>query len=291
MEQNNYTLERVWTKWFANEGGEMMQNKSIYVSLFSIVLVLSLAGCSSVSQVENTGKQESKSRHDVHWSYDGETGSNQWGTLDSSYSPCLNGTEQSPINIDPSKVKADPAAANMQINYKPAIFSFIHNGHTIQANPITQNNSIVLDGKEYPLVQFHFHKPSEHQLNGKESAVELHLVHKNEKGKLAVLGVLLNEDSTNEIISKVWAHLPKQKGQTENVDQPINLIKLLPENKTSFRYNGSLTTPPCSEGVKWIVFENTMAMSKEQVEAFGKIFPDNHRPVQPINVREVMKDE
>ena len=149
---------------------------------------------------------------------------------------------------------------------------------------------IVVDNKEYKLVQFHFHTPSEHQFNGKNFAMELHFVHKDENNQLAGLGLMIKEGTENTYLKKAWNVLPTEK-TIENVKlaEPIDLMSLLPKNKNSFRYNGSLTTPPCSEAVKWVVLKEPIEMSKEQIDKFRKIFPDNHRPVQPLNEREVYR--
>jgi carbonic anhydrase len=180
---------------------------------------------------------------------------------------------------------------NIQIQYKPTPFSLVNNGHTVQANASTPANSIVVEGKEYKLAQFHFHTPSEHQFNGEHYDMELHLVHQDANGKLAVLGVMIQEGKQNEKLASVWEALPQEETENDvSVDEPVDLQALLPADQTSFHYNGSLTTPPCSEGVKWIVFEQPMEMSKEQIQAFQQIFPDNHRPVQPLNEREIIKN-
>lgn len=227
----------------------------------------------------------------AQWSYVEETGPEHWGELDSSYSACINGNEQSPINIEASKAVTSEELGNIEIQYEPTHFSIVNNGHTIQANPKTQSNSIVVDDIEYKLAQFHFHTPSEHQFNGQNLDMELHLVHQNAKGELAVLGVMIQEGKENEALASIWDVLPETETEKDmDIKEPVDIQALLPSNQTTFFYNGSLTTPPCTEDVKWMVYEEPIEMSKEQIQAFQEIFPDNQRPVQSLNDREVFKE-
>ncbi|WP_394231331.1 carbonic anhydrase [Niallia oryzisoli] len=232
---------------------------------------------------------EVNSSHASEWSYEGKTGPKHWGELDPAYSTCAKGKEQSPINIEASQLIESTSPEKMIIQSEPTTFTLVNTGHTIQANPITKRNVIVLDGKTYSLEQLHFHTPSEHQFNGKNFAMEFHLVHKDPYGKLAVLGVMVQEGSENEILAAAWNALPKKELDKSIVKEPIDVKTLIPHNQTGFHYNGSLTTPPCTEGIKWIVFEQPIQMSKNQIQVFKGIFPDNHRPVQPINQREIIK--
>jgi carbonic anhydrase len=226
----------------------------------------------------------------AHWSYEGETSPEYWGDLDPVNSACVNGNEQSPINIEFSQVENEKAAEDLQINYKPTSFSLMNNGHTVQANAASGSNSILIEGKEYKLAQFHFHTPSEHQFNGQNYEMELHLVHKDADGKIAVLGVMIQEGEENKSLAAVWDILPKEETEKDIfLNEPVDLKALLPEDRTAFHYDGSLTTPPCTEEVKWIVFEKSIEMSKEQIEAFRQIFPDDHRPVQSLKNRKVIK--
>ncbi|MEC5423882.1 carbonic anhydrase family protein [Virgibacillus sp. C22-A2] len=236
-------------------------------------------------------EQEVDSEQLAHWSYEGETGPEHWGNLDPSYAACVDGSEQSPINIEFSQVEASEKLENIEIQYQPASFSLVNNGHTVQANATEKGNSIIAEDQEYQLVQFHFHTPSEHLFNGQHLDMELHLVHQDSNGELAVLGVMIQEGKENENLAAVWDDMPKEETENEvPIDEPINLQNLLPEDQTSFHYNGSLTTPPCTEEVKWIIFEEPIEMSKEQIEAFQEIFEENHRPVQPLNEREVINN-
>ena len=225
------------------------------------------------------------------WSYEKRTGPEYWGKLVATNAACAQGSEQSPINIVSSQVIEDKKIGGKQIKYMPTTFALHHNGHTIQANAKTENNRLVVEGKQYKLVQFHFHTPSEHQFNGQYYDLELHFVHKDESGNLAVLGVMIEEGRKNEVLETVWDRLPKEASKKEvSKKYFIHLHELLPQNQMAYHYDGSLTTPPCTEEVKWIVFEQPIEMSKEQIKAFQEIFKNNHRPVQPLNERDVIKE-
>lgn len=233
-------------------------------------------------------KEEADDTSTAEWSYEEEIGPEHWGELDSSYSACVNGNEQSPINIESSKVKTSEKMENIVIQYKPTAFSLAHTGHTVQANPASLSNSIVVDDNEYILAQFHFHTPSEHQINSQYLDMELHLVHQDANGKLAVLGLMIQEGKENEALASIWGDLPKSETEEDiDIKEPVDLQALLPSDQTSYHYNGSLTTPPCAEEVRWIVFDEPIEMSKEQIQAYQEIFPENQRPVQPLNEREI----
>jgi carbonic anhydrase len=285
-----------------------MKKKLIYPFLAVTLSFLLLGACSEqtapkeetvnnmiAEQITSTRDSEAKevnSTPTAHWSYKGDTGPEHWGELDPAYSACANGNEQSPINIEFSQVKKAKNLEGVQIQYEPTPFLLENNGYTIQANAMTESNSILVEGNEYKLTQLHFHTPSEHQFNGQNADMELHLVHKNPNGKIAVLGVMIQKGEENEQLSSIWNVLPKEETDKPiTLKEPINLQALLPQDQTSFHYNGSLTTPPCTEGVKWVVFKQPIEMSNQQIQVFQEIFPDNHRPVQPLKGREIMKNE
>ncbi|SDZ08431.1 carbonic anhydrase [Evansella caseinilytica] len=260
---------------------------------FAAVLCVALTACSSTPSTinpEGTNDANANSKdeeQEIHWSYSGDTGPENWSTLDTSFEICAEGKEQSPINLEKAKTSA-AAEANINIDYQPGAFTVKNNGHTIQAEALTDDNTIEIDGDEYQLVQFHFHVPSEHQLEGKHLDMELHFVHKNADGQLAVLGVLMKAGEENDALAELWAQMPKEETQAAvELTDPVDLTSLLPQNKAGFHYNGSLTTPPCSEGVKWVVLAEPITVSQEQIDVFAAIFPDNHRPVQPWNDRDI----
>jgi carbonic anhydrase len=266
---------------------------------FLVVSLSLLLGACSEQTTETTKPEKEEVAHVIEkeeaddtstaaWSYEEEIGPEHWGELDSSYSACVNGNEQSPINIESSKVKTSEKMENIVIRYKPTAFSLAHTGHTVQANPASLSNSIVVDDNEYILAQFHFHTPSEHQINSQYLDMELHLVHQDANGKLAVLGLMIQEGKENEALASIWDDLPKSETEEDiDIKEPVDLQALLPSDQTSYHYNGSLTTPPCAEEVRWIVFDEPIEMSKEQIQAYQEIFPENQRPVQPLNEREI----
>ncbi len=269
-----------------------MKRKIIYPILLTCLL-LSLAACSSEkADVPKEEKVQEEKQITVvqpaHWSYEGETGPEYWGDLDPTNAICTNGGKQSPINIEVAKTEKANEVEELKFNYASTSFTLANNGHTIQGNPSAIDNSIVVDGEEYKLAQFHFHTPSEHQFNGQSFDMELHLVHKSANNELSVIGLMINEGAANSALEQAWKVLPKEVTTEDvKVTDAIELMGLLPENKQTFRYEGSLTTPPCSEEVEWIILEQPIEMSKEQIELFRHVFEDNHRPVQPLNDREV----
>ena len=216
-----------------------------------------------------------------HWGYGGAANPSQWGSLNKDFALCELGRDQSPINIK-NAVESTPAKINF--DYKSSPLVIVNNGHTIRVN-YAQGSTVTINGEKYALLQFHFHTPSEHEINDKATAMELHLVHRNEAGKLAVVGVMLNKGKANALIEQVWQNIPAT-GKTNTVsDRLINAADFLPKSMAYYSYDGSLTTPPCSEGVKWNVFVEPMTISEEQIEAFEKIYQVDARPIQSTNRR------
>lgn len=255
--------------------------------LTSAAMLVLLA--STVAYAAPASKSESEA---PHWSYDGSTGPEHWAHLNAEYAACSAGVEQSPIDIHSDEANKSGNKTKVTVHYKPTTFTFGNSGHTIQANTSSAANQLTIGDTKYTLAQFHFHTPSEHLIDGKTSPLELHFVHKSKTGNLAVLGVLIKEGKGNTALTEIWAKLPKTKSAADFVlKNKIDLSKLLPSDLDAYRYQGSLTTPPCSEGVKWTVLEKPIEMSKAQIKAFQAIFPDNHRPVQPQNKRTIAEIE
>jgi carbonic anhydrase len=221
---------------------------------------------------------------DAHWAYTGHAGPSEWGTMSPEFSVCKLGKFQSPIDIRGAKPADLPA---IKFDYKPSALKIIDNGHTIQVN-YAPGSSIDVGGVRYELLQFHFHKPSEEKINGKAHAMVAHLVHKNAEGKLAVVAVLLDKGGASELIDTLWKNIPPEKGK-ENVigSTTIDVAKLLPDTRDYYTFQGSLTTPPCSEGVTWFVLKTPVKIADAEIAAFGKIYPLNARPVQPLNGRSI----
>ncbi|WP_297453004.1 carbonic anhydrase [Persephonella sp.] len=220
-----------------------------------------------------------------HWGYTGKYGPEHWGSMSTRYIMCKIGKNQSPIDIK------DPIRASLKdvkINYSSGSKTILNNGHTIEVT-YTSGGYMTIDSKKFHLKQFHFHSPSEHTLRGKHFPMEIHFVHKDRQGNLAVIGVFVKEGRENPTIKKLWQKMPTKPGM-ENRIVNINPSTLLPQHRSYFRYSGSLTTPPCSEGVRWIVMETPIEMSKSQIEKFQKVMGvNNNRPVQPINARLIIE--
>ena len=213
----------------------------------------------------------------VHWAYLGEGGPSQWAALKPEFATCGLGTRQSPIDIRGGiRVDLEP----IRFNYHPSAFSVIDNGHTVQAN-IAGNNSIEVGGRRYDLLQFHFHRPSEERVNGRQYDMVIHLVHKDPEGRLAVVALLLEQGRAQPAIQMVWNSLPLEKNQENPAPTPLDLNLLLPEDRRYYTYMGSLTTPPCSEGVLWLVMKQPVPIAADQVSIFARLYPMNARPIQP----------
>lgn len=224
--------------------------------------------------------------HQVHWSYEGETGPSRWGDLTEEFATCAAGTRQSPIDL------ADPRSLDLPdvvFDYRPSPARILNNGHTVQVE-VDPGNSIALDGDSFELVQFHFHAPSEHTVAGDQADAELHLVHANAVGELAVVGVLIRHGAENAAVGPFWDELPAVPTPARPLDEGVGLEALLPTDRTLVRYDGSLTTPPCTEGVRWIVMTEAVQMSPDQLTTLTGILDGNRRPVQPRNERPIEVD-
>jgi carbonic anhydrase len=222
----------------------------------------------------------------AHWAYKGKEGPSHWGALDSAYALCARGKAQSPINIVPTAPHQLPG---LSIAYQPTAINILNNGHTIQVT-YDSGSFILVEQTRYQLLQFHFHEPSEHTINGKGAPAELHLVHRSADGHLAVIGVLLQTGPANPAFATLWAHLPAAEGPAQRIDAQVNAADLIPARHGTYRYDGSLTTPPCSESVKWLVMASPVMLSEEQITALKAALPPDNRPVQPLNHRKVADD-
>ena len=223
----------------------------------------------------------------ICWGYEAENGPSVWGQLKPEYGICGCGAQQSPIDI----VAATPAKLpTLTFSYQSAPVNIQNTGRTIQV-VCPEGSWMAVDGKTYSLVQFHFHAPSEHTVDGKLSDMELHLVHEGADGSLAVVGVLIEAGNVNPAFTPFWEHLPATPGDLEPLSGvSLNPRVLLPEEKSTYRYTGSLTTPPCSEGVLWFLMTTPVEMSHSQIAAFKAIMYGNNRPPQPRNGRELLVD-
>jgi carbonic anhydrase len=224
--------------------------------------------------------------HPAHeWGYSGSEGPAHWGELNPDFAECKTGLRQSPVDI--AKVQSADLPP-IQFEYKPAPLHIINNGHTIEID-YAPGSFVRIGNKRFELKQFHFHHPSEETIKGKRFPMELHLVHADAKGHLAVVSVLLEEGSANPLIETLWALAPKTAGPEKiNDSLQINAADLLPANRSYYAFFGSLTTPPCTEGVSWFVLETPATLSKIQVSTFAAIYPYDERPTQSLNGRTVL---
>lgn len=223
---------------------------------------------------------------ETRWAYEGETGPQAWGQLKPDFNLCAIGKRQSPINIEDGNTLQGPAEP-VQFAYAPSNASVVNNGHTIQVD-VQGENTITVRGSIYRLLQFHFHTPSEEQINFKRFPMVAHLVHKNPEGQLAVVAVLLDEGAANPLIDTVWTYMPLDANDRVRMPQGLlDVNGLLPKDQRYYQFMGSLTTPPCSEGVLWMVMKQPMTISKSQYKLFTQLYPNNARPVQPVNGRPV----
>ncbi len=221
--------------------------------------------------------------HTLHWSYEGETGPRAWAKLSPEFAKCGSGERQSPIDIrDGMKLDLEP----ISFEYRPSNFKVIDNGHTIQAN-VGGWNAMRVMGRRFRLVQFHFHRPSEEAIDGRQFEMVVHLVHKDSEGRLGVVAVLVEGGARQPAIQAVLNNLPLEKGEEVPAATNLDLTQILPENKKYFTYMGSLTTPPCSEDVLWIVMQQPVQASADQLNLFSRIYPMNARPMQAAGGRTI----
>lgn len=222
------------------------------------------------------------------WDYAGANGPQAWANLKPEFATCATGKRQSPINIDDSVTLRGPAEA-IGFDYSTSGASVVNNGHTIQID-VNGDNAIVVRGSRYQLLQVHFHHPSEERINHRSYAMVAHLVHKDYMGRIAVVAVLLEPGEANPVINTFWTYMPLGPG--DRVAMPAgsaDLAQLLPKDQRYYQFMGSLTTPPCSEEVLWMILKQPVTLSYDQMRLFAQQFPNNARPVQPINDR-VIRD-
>lgn len=241
--------------------------------------------CGTIASSES---EDSPSHSDkAAWGYGAENGPHVWGRLSADYALCATGSRQSPIDLRNPRSASLPS---ITFNYRPTPLNIHNNGHNIEVAS-SGENWIEVGGERYSLLQFHFHAPSEHTVEGRSFDMEMHLVHRNEEGAIAVIGVLIERGSRRIAFDPVWAHLPQTPGEMKRIEGvTVNPGDLLPVDTRAYRYDGSLTTPPCSESVMWIVIATPIEMSEAQIAAFTAIVPKNNRPVQALNGREIHID-
>ncbi len=254
----------------------MVKFRLVFVVTFVLLCV------SVVPVVAQDGGHEEK----PHWGYEGEEGPAHWGDLSEEYAACKDGHSQSPIDI----TGALPVDLNaLRFDYQDSPLLIFNNGHTIQVN-YAPGSTLIYNEITYTLLQFHFHQPSEHTINGEYADMEIHLVHQSADGRLAVVGVMMNVgDNVDSDYEVVFSNLPAEPVEPpEEAELMVNAFDLLPEMQTFYTYEGSLTTPPCTEIVRWLVMTEPVELSADEIMAFGEIYDANNRPVQPLNTRDLL---
>ncbi|HEX4780996.1 MAG TPA: carbonic anhydrase family protein [Usitatibacter sp.] len=220
-----------------------------------------------------------------HWGYSGEAAPENWSKLDPAFAACSAGRSQSPVDL-PRNAKAE--SGKIGFAYKQGGKAILNNGHTVQVD-YAPGSVLTLDGHAYELKQFHFHAPSENTIDGKRFPMEAHLVHADKDGHLAVVAVMFTDGKASPFVDSLWAAIPAKEGEPKPLAEPLDASGLLPASHRHYRFAGSLTTPPCSEGVTWIVLTQPQSASKAQVAKFsGTLGFANNRPVQPLNARAVV---
>jgi len=224
----------------------------------------------------------------VQWGYSGKIGPEYWGDLSPEFIACKIGKNQSPIDVnEENTVKA--CLEPLEVRYVADAAYVLNTGTTIKV--VTKGRSyVVVDGKKFYLRQFHFHAPSEHTVDGRHYPFEAHFVHTDDEGNIAVIGVFFELGEPNPELAKIWDAMPLEKGQKRVLTAKVNPAKLLPEEREYYRYSGSLTTPPCTEGVRWFLIKEPLTLSEDQLLLFEELMGGpNNRPVQPINARKVLE--
>ena len=261
-----------------------------------MALLLAPVACGRASEPQ-TRPAPAPGESDPVWHYDGEEGPEHWGDLAPAFATCRDGRSQSPVDIASAATTDDVPAltlrfpsATLRIAHHEHVADGINNGHTIQIT-YDEGDTLTFGGIAYDLVQYHFHNPSEHTFSGRGYPMEMHMVHRAADGALAVVAVMIAEGRHNAAFEPFWANLPRTKGvETHYEHVAVDVDALLPSDHTSYRYEGSLTTPPCTEGVKWFVLTHPIEVDAAQIGAFAALIHGNSRPVQPLNGRVVVSD-
>lgn len=261
--------------------------------LAATCLSLVLAGCGQDEQEAISDTSGGAASGDApaeqeraEWSYEGDTGPEEWAELQADYATCGSGQEQSPIDLTPVQAGAEgEALPPVTFDYEPATYELENLGHTVQAS-VQGAGAMMIGDERFELLQFHAHVPSEHALDGQRSALEVHLVHQDDQDELAVLGLLVDEGSSSSALSEAWAEVPGQEGEAVELTD-FDVSSLIPADPDLYRYEGSLTTPPCTEGVQWLVVGEPVDAPAEIVDEMEELLGDTARPLQPVGSREV----
>jgi carbonic anhydrase len=244
-----------------------------------VSLLLMLGVCSFAQQAAAPG---------ADWGYYGRKGPSSWSRLDPAFAACSKGKLQSPIDIRGAKI--DKTLQPIEFHYVSGPVNMVNTGHTVRVNT-TPGSYIVFAGNRYDLVEFHFHHPAEDLVEGKLSDMVIDLVHKNAAGELAIIAVRLNEGRVNGSLAALWPSLPPSAGATATIKDTFNPLGLLPGDRSYWTYIGSITVPPCTEGVRWLSMQTPTELSQDQLGTFARLYPDNARPIQATHGRKIQASQ
>lgn len=265
------------------------KRSSIGAVASAVALSIGLVGCSIGGLALGEATTAEVTKH-AHWTYAGKEGPERWAELDPHWSACGAGKSQSPVDIAPARLLKADWVSEMRFAYKDSKkLEVVNNGHTVQVNT-ERGNWLGYNKVWYELKQFHFHAPSEHTLTGINTAMEMHLVHAADANRLAVIGIMLQLGADNPFLDRFWDALPAEANGKAQWSGELDILDSLPEDRSFYTYQGSLTTPPCSETVNWLVMKTPLTVSKSQVEKFSKLFGGaTNRPVQALNGRLIVE--
>ena len=259
----------------------------VFLQRFSFYCLFPRVIANPVDSQDKRPHPSSEQNMQAHWDYMGIEGPKHWGMLTQEYMTCETGHRQSPINI--SMAKHGQHHSTLVFRYHPSHIHEMNNGHTIQVSHVSGCEADLND-HTYKLRQFHFHAPSEHHIDGKSFPMEMHLVHQDEKGQVLVVAVMMEADLGEPVLEKLWNWLPAQMGKEVSLPLKLSISDILPADTHHYSYSGSLTTPPCTEGVKWIVLKKPMHIAKADVDKFVEIIGHNARPIQPRGDRQIEEE-
>ncbi len=283
MEQHSETFEKERTSHFFMV---LISFSVIFVGLTFFLNLSILAAEPHDNPTMHTNEEVSQGQR-AHWDYLGVENPSHWGMLSKEYLTCEAGNRQSPINI--TMTHHEEHHQRLVFHYNTSQLHEINNGHTIQVSHVT-GCRVDLNDREYKLRQFHFHSPSEHHIEGQAFPMEMHLVHQDEAGHVLVIAVMLKADAAQPVLRTLWKWLPDQVGQEVSIPLELSLTEMLPTSTHHYAYSGSLTTPPCTEGVQWIVLKDPMHVAQQDVDEFVNIIGHNARPIQPLRGRHIDDD-
>lgn len=252
--------------------------KALTGAIWSLALGVSVSACGGEDSTGAVPDETSHEEEDLHWSYAGAEGPEYWGTLSEDYALCGTGRFQSPVNFPDTLVPAE--LDHLGFDYAASAGQMINNGHTIVVEMDDDANELLVDGQAHTLLQFHFHADSEHRVDGKAYPLEIHFVHASDSGGLAVIGVFFEEGAENEPLAEVFSKMKDSSEVPLLLEEDLDLAALLPDESQGWTYSGSLTTPPCSEGVKWNVHAAPITASAAQLKAFVDLHDGSYRPVE-----------